>query len=41
MWMITGDKLETAESIGMSCKLFDQTTKIFRITELNEEDLSV
>ena len=23
VWMLTGDKLETAESIGFSCKLLD------------------
>jgi magnesium-transporting ATPase (P-type) len=23
VWMLTGDKLETAENIGLSCKLLD------------------
>ncbi len=35
MWMITGDKLETAENIGQSCLLFggteaEKTTKNIR-----------
>ena len=34
--MITGDKLETAENIGFSCKLFTEQTHIFRI---NDNDL--
>jgi phospholipid-translocating ATPase len=33
VWMITGDKLETAENIGFSCKLFTEGTHIFRIPE--------
>ena len=24
VWMLTGDKLETAENIGFSCKLLDK-----------------
>ena len=33
VWMITGDKMDTAESIGHSCKLFDESTEIFKIIE--------
>ena len=33
--MITGDKLETAENIGFSCKLFTYRTHLFRISEEN------
>lgn len=31
MWMLTGDKLDTAESIGYSSKLFDEDTEVFKI----------
>ena len=31
VWMLTGDKLETAENIGFSCCLFDARTHLFRI----------
>ena len=37
-WMITGDKLDTAENIGFSCKLFNFDTEIFRIKEKNNND---
>jgi magnesium-transporting ATPase (P-type) len=30
-WMLTGDKLDTAESIGYSCKLFNDDTEVFKI----------
>jgi len=35
-WMLTGDKLDTAENIGFSCKLFNDDTEIFRIRETNK-----
>ena len=37
VWMLTGDKLETAENIGLSCKLLeaDNTFEILRWTEEN------
>jgi len=41
-WMLTGDKLDTAESIGYSCKLFNDDTEVFKIKELSssiEEDI--
>lgn len=31
VWMLTGDKLDTAESIGYSCKLFNDDTEVFKI----------
>ena len=31
VWMITGDKMDTAESIGHSCKLIDDDTEVFKI----------
>ena len=33
VWMLTGDKLETAENIGYSCNLFSSRSHIFRIAE--------
>lgn len=31
VWMLTGDKKETAENIGLSCKMFDNQTRKFYI----------
>ena len=31
IWMLTGDKLETAENIGYLCNLITKETKVFRI----------
>ena len=31
VWMLTGDKFETAENIGFSCKLLKEDMHIFRI----------
>ena len=41
VWMLTGDKLETAECIAYSCNLFNESLKIlcFNNEELNEEKL--
>ena len=33
VWMITGDKMDTAESIGHSCKLFSEDTEVFKIKD--------
>lgn len=38
VWMLTGDKLDTAESIAYSCKLFNDETHVFRIRS-EEEDI--
>ncbi len=39
VWMITGDKLDTAESIGYSCKLFNDDTEVFRIKAMNRDEV--
>ncbi len=41
-WMITGDKLDTAESIGYASKIFDDDTEVFKIrsTENKQEILT-
>ena len=36
-WMITGDKMDTAESIGYSCGIFSEDSEIFKIKEINNE----
>ena len=33
LWVLTGDKLETAESIGFSSKLLNSKMKIYRCTQ--------
>ena len=33
VWMLTGDKLETAENIGYLCNLLKKTTKILRVQD--------
>ena len=41
VWMLTGDKLDTAQNIAVSCKLFKQTMKIYEIKNLqNIESLT-
>jgi phospholipid-translocating ATPase len=37
IWMLTGDKLETAENIGYLCNLITKETKIFRIKSNNDD----
>ena len=37
IWMLTGDKLDTAKNIAISCKLFNEEMKIYEIS--NFEDL--
>jgi len=36
IWMLTGDKLETAENIGYSCKLLTKDMEIWKISNLKE-----
>jgi phospholipid-translocating ATPase len=31
VWMLTGDKLETAENIGFSSKMFNEKMYIFKL----------
>ena len=38
-WMLTGDKMDTAESIGNSIKLFDSDTEIFKIKGNNSKEI--
>ena len=35
-WMITGDKMDTAESIGYSCGIFTEDCEVFKIKETND-----
>ena len=37
-WMITGDKMDTAESIGYSCGIFSEDTDVFKIKETTKVD---
>ena len=39
VWMLTGDKMDTAESIGHSINLFDSDTEVFKITGSNQEEI--
>ena len=41
VWMITGDKLETAENIGTSCQLFNTHSSIFRLIDSDEESIAM
>lgn len=38
VWMLTGDKFETAKNIGLSCKLIQHNDKIFELK--NREDVA-
>ena len=38
-WMITGDKMNTAESIGYNIKLFDSDTEVYKIKGSNEQEI--
>lgn len=37
--MLTGDKLETAENIGYSCKMFNDATKMKRIANIEATEV--
>jgi P-type E1-E2 ATPase len=39
VWMLTGDKLETAENIGKSCKLITPQMELFRFPFMEKSDL--
>lgn len=39
LWVLTGDKIETAINIGFSCKLLDQEMEIFIINETKTKDI--
>ena len=38
-WMLTGDKMDTAESIGHSIKLFDSDTEVYKINGSSEKEI--
>jgi magnesium-transporting ATPase (P-type) len=38
IWMLTGDKLETAENIGYSCKLLTKDMIVWKISNQKEVD---
>ena len=38
IWVLTGDKIDTLESIGMSSNLLSKNDKIFKITSLNKDE---
>lgn len=41
IWMLTGDKLETAENIGYLCSLINKETKVFKIKASDIPNLSL
>lgn len=41
VWMLTGDKLETAENIGHSCKLLTRDMQVTRLGSPQDVDLEL
>jgi len=39
LWVLTGDKIETAINIGFSCEALDKETEIFVLNELSTNNL--
>jgi magnesium-transporting ATPase (P-type) len=39
LWVLTGDKIETAINIGFSCKLLDKEMEIFIINEITTKNI--
>ncbi len=39
VWMLTGDKLETAENIAKSCNLIQDKFQVMRCSETREREL--
>jgi len=39
IWMLTGDKFETAENIAYSCQLVDSTFQIYKIKTIEDVDI--
>jgi magnesium-transporting ATPase (P-type) len=39
--MITGDKMDTAESIGYSCGIFSEDTDVYKIRETNDVNVVI
>jgi magnesium-transporting ATPase (P-type) len=40
MWMLTGDKEETAHSVAISCGFLDAANSLIKINGVSEEDIS-
>ena len=40
VWVLTGDKIETAINIGYSCKLLDEKQEVFTIDVTTKEELT-
>ena len=40
-WMITGDKMDTAETIGYSCGIISEDSEVYKIKENKEVDLVI
>ena len=38
VWMLTGDKLETAENIGFSSKMFNEKMYIFKLQTKDKKE---
>ena len=38
IWILTGDKLDTAESIGYNCNLLSKRQKVFILKIMNNEE---
>ncbi len=39
IWMLTGDKMETAENIAKSCNLFQSSFQILRLNAPNKANI--
>lgn len=39
IWMLTGDKMETAENIAKSCNLFQSSFQILRLNAPNKTNI--
>ena len=39
LWVLTGDKIETAINIGFSCEALDKETEIFVLREVSSNRL--
>ena len=38
VWMLTGDKFETAENIGYSCKLIDEDFHVYKLEDSDDTE---
>ena len=37
IWVLTGDKMDTSENIGLSCKLINKNNKMFKLCALDDD----